>query len=65
MTMAFYLSWMPYAINCLLVMAGVMVPKRHQMFASLFAKSGTLINPILYIFFNKDVSFVVILGTQL
>ena len=57
MTLAFYLSWMPYALVCLLVMSGVMIPKRYQMFASLFAKSGTLINPILYIFFNKDVSF--------
>ena len=57
MTLAFYLSWMPYALVCLLVMSGVKIPKRYQMFASLFAKSGTLINPILYIFFNKDVSF--------
>ena len=57
MTFAFYLSWMPYALVCLIVMGGVNIPRRYQMFASLFAKSGTLVNPILYIFFNKDVSF--------
>ena len=57
MTFAFYLSWMPYALVCLIVMSGVNIPRRYQMFASLFAKSGTLVNPILYIFFNKDVSF--------
>ena len=41
----------------LIVMSGVKIPQEYQMFAALFAKSGTLANPILYIFFNKDVSF--------
>ena len=56
MTISFYLSWMPYALNCILTMLGVFVPHIPQVIAILFAKSGTVINPILYIFFNKEVS---------
>ena len=58
MSLAFYLSWMPYAMFSLIVMSGVKIPQEYQMFAALFAKSSTLANPILYIFFNKDVSFI-------
>ena len=55
MTLSFYLSWTPYAINCLLTMSGVSLPYVANVIAILFAKSGTVINPILYILFNKDV----------
>ena len=56
MTVSFYLSWLPYAVDCLLIMCGVMVPRNYHVVSVLFAKSGTVINPILYIFFNKEVS---------
>ena len=55
MTVSFYLTWTPYAINSLLAMAGVSLPRTVIMAATLFAKTGTFINPILYIFFNKEV----------
>ena len=56
MTVSFYLSWMPYAADCLLIMCGVTVSSKFHVIAVLFAKSGTVINPILYIFLNNDVS---------
>lgn len=56
MTVSFYLSWLPYAADCLLIMCGVTVSSNFHVVAVLFAKSGTVINPILYIFFNKEVS---------
>ena len=57
MTLAFYLTWIMYAINCLLTMAGVVnLPRASHIFAVLVAKSGIVINPIIYIFYNKDVS---------
>jgi len=56
MTLTFYLSWLPYAMFSLIVMSGVRIPQKYQMFAALFAKSATIANPILYIFFNKDIN---------
>ena len=56
MTLTFYFSWLPYAINALLTMSGVLIPHVANVLAILFAKSGTVINPVLYIFFNQDVS---------
>ena len=56
MTFSFYLTWTPYAINSFLSMLGIKPPKIAQTLTILFAKSGTVINPILYIFFNKEVS---------
>ena len=56
MTMSFYLSWTPYAFNCILNMAGVLIPHVANIIAILFAKCGTVINPTLYIFCNKGVS---------
>ena len=58
MTFSFYLTWTPYAANSFLSMIGILTPKLIQILAILFAKSGTVINPILYIFFNKEVSFI-------
>ena len=56
MTLGFYFCWTPYAINCIAAMAGSSLPRNAGVIAILFAKSGTIINPILYIFLNKDVS---------
>ena len=55
MTLAFYATWTPYAINCILTMSGIKIYYKSSVYAILFAKTGTLINPILYIFLNKDV----------
>ena len=56
MTISFYFCWLPYAINCILTMSGVSVPHLTNIIATIFAKSGVVINPVIYIFFNKDVS---------
>ena len=58
MTLSFYLCWMPYALNCILTLCGVSVPHVTNVFATLLAKTGVVINPVIYIFFNKDVSFI-------
>merc|ERR1712001_117871 len=56
MTVSFYVSWTPYAINSILSMAGAILPRLFNIIALLCSKSGTVINPILYIFYNKSVS---------
>ena len=56
MTISFYLSWTPYAVNSLLTMWGYIVPHLPNVIAVLFAKSATMVNPILYILLNKEVS---------
>ena len=59
MTLSFYATWTPYAIHSILRL----VPGEEwqpseisNVIAILCAKSGTIINPILYVFFNDDVS---------
>jgi hypothetical protein len=59
MTLSFYMTWGPYAVHSILKL----VPGEYwqpsyisNVIAILCAKSGTIINPILYIFFNDDVS---------
>ena len=56
MTISFYITWMPYAIDCILSMSGIKIAHATNVYAILFAKTGTVVNPILYIFLNKDVS---------
>ena len=56
MTLAFYFTWIPYAISSLLTMVGVSIHPIANVIAILCAKSSIVINPILYIFYNKDVS---------
>ena len=56
MTVSFYVSWTPYAINSILAMSGIVLPRLVNVIAILCSKSGTVINPILYIFYNKSVS---------
>ena len=56
MTLSFYLTWTPYAIDCILAMSGIRVPENVKIFALLFSKSGTIINPALYIYSNTKVS---------
>ena len=61
MTLSFYLSWSPYATNSILAMAEVPLPRLLIVSAILFAKSGIIINPVLYIFFNADVRMYLLL----
>ena len=55
MTVSFYVSWTPYAMNSILAMSGISLPRLVNVIAILCSKSGTVINPILYIFYNKSV----------
>ena len=55
MTVSFYISWTPYATVCILSMLGISSPRLGNILSILFAKTGTVINPILYIYFNKEV----------
>ena len=56
MTLTFYISWAPYALTSFLTIIGHSLPHLPNVIAILLAKSGTVINPILYIFLNNDVS---------
>ena len=56
MTLAFYVTWTPYAISSLLTMAGVSLSFISKAIAALCTKTSVVINPILYIFLNTDVS---------
>ena len=55
-TLSFYLTWTPYAITSILAMSGFVIHRYVTILSILFAKSGTILNPTFYIFFNKDVS---------
>ena len=55
MTISFYLCWTPFAINGLLAMASVLPHRVIIISATLFAKVGTILHPILYVFLNKEV----------
>ena len=55
-TLSFYITWTPYAIGSVLAMSSTLTHKNVRAISILFAKSGIVFNPILYIFFNKDVS---------
>ena len=56
MTFTFYLSWTPYAVCSLFTIFQRSLSHLPNVIAILMAKSGTVINPILYIFLNNDVS---------
>ena len=69
MTASFYLTWTPYAVTSLLAMVSsrtsniqtiVSSPRISIIISILFAKVGTILNPLLYIFFNKDVSIAIV-----
>ena len=63
MTASFYVCWTPYVARAIFELFGA-VPSAHlSVLVLLFAKLGVLINPIMYIFSNKEVrfSFIIIL----
>ena len=53
MTAAFYICWTPYAVRCIIELVGYSLPPIVYTLTILFAKLGVVINPILYIFYNK------------
>ena len=55
MTFTFYLSWTPYAVCSFFTIINHSLPHLPNVVAILMAKLGTVINPILYIYFNKEV----------
>jgi urease accessory protein UreF len=55
MTLSFYLCWTPYAVNSFLAMTGVILPQAANVLAVVFTKTGVVLNPVLYIFFNNSV----------
>ena len=55
MTAAFYITWMPYAVKCILAMLGLDLNLRLSVLTILFAKLGIVSNPIIYILYNKQV----------
>ena len=57
MTASFYICWAPYAIRCILAMCGDDVSITSSALTILFAKLGIVVNPVIYIFYNKEVRF--------
>ena len=56
MTLSFYVCWTPYAFRCILGMIGFDLNAELSGVSILFSKLGVIINPVLYIFYNKEVS---------
>ena len=56
MTLSFYVCWTPYAFRCILGMLGFDLNAELSGVSILFSKLGVIINPVLYIFYNKEVS---------
>ena len=57
MTASFYVCWTPYVARAIFELFGA-VPSAHlSVLVLLFAKLGVIINPIMYIFSNKEVRF--------
>ena len=60
MTVSFYVTWTPFAIRCVLGILQFDVIPLFSGLALLFAKLGVIVNPLLYIFQNQEVSIVLI-----
>ena len=56
MILSFYLCWTPYAIRCILGMVEVELNAKLSGISILFSKLGVIMNPLVYIFYNKEVS---------
>ena len=52
-TISFYVCWLPYAVQCMLAIAGFEAPLTLAAMAVLFAKAGTVFHPILYMSRNR------------
>ena len=56
MTLSFYVTWTPYAVISFMAMLEVMPSQVANFLAIHFCKSGVIVNPVLYIWFNNSVS---------
>lgn len=58
MVTAYLLCWMPYAVVALLSSFGRphLVPPAAALIPSLLAKSSTVLNPVIYVLLNKQVT---------
>ena len=56
MTLSFYICWTPYALRCILGMLGFDLNAELSGVSIMLSKLGVIINPVLYIFYNKEVS---------
>ena len=56
MTISFYVCWTPYAMRSILELFGFELSNIPSALALLFAKLGVIVNPLIYIFYNKEVS---------
>ena len=56
MIIAFYICWTPYAMTSIFSMLGINVTSVPSGLAILVAKLEVIVNPIIYIYFNKEVS---------
>ena len=57
MTAGFYVCWSPYAIKCILSIVNIQVSVLPSIFAVLITKLEVIINPIIYIFSNNQVTY--------
>ena len=55
-TIAFYLCWLPFAIQSILTVAGFTAPLVVTILAILCAEAGPVAHPIIYIWFNREVN---------
>ena len=55
MTLLFYVTWMPYAIESTLTMIGCNIPQLIKIYAILLTKFGVIINPLLFLYFERMV----------
>ena len=56
MTAGFYICWAPYAVKCILLMVDIHISILPSTLAVLITKLEVIINPIVYIFFNNQVT---------
>ena len=57
MTVSFYFCWTPYAMRSILELFGFKLSNIASTLSLLFSKLGVIVNPLIYIFFNKEVSW--------
>ena len=57
MTISFYVCWTPYVLRVILDLFGVPLSAIVPVLCLHLAKLRIIVNPILYIFFNKEVRF--------
>ncbi len=62
MVAAFFIAWGPYAVFSLIIaFSDIQLSQALQIMPCLFAKSSVCYNPIIYFYFNKQVSFSILI----